>query len=147
MSWKRFSFRIPGAFVCASSSISAISGARRISASASISSKLERPVPGAHARDDLEPLCQRRCLRPVVRLEIADHDIPALFPRLPALLEHAVRLADPRRHPEENSVTAAHSSPLPASSAERAHHAPKTLCTIRSMSLIPMNGRIMPPRP
>ena len=47
-------------------------------------------------------------LGPVVRLEVADHDVAALLLRLPALLEHAVRLPDAGRHAEQDAVAAAH---------------------------------------
>ena len=97
---------------------------------------------GAQARHDLEPLGERRGLGPVVRLEVADHDVAALGLRLPPFLEHPVRLADAGRHPEQDPVV-----PRTRTSRPRALYAPKRLWTIRSISLMPMNGRIMPPSP
>ena len=107
MSCQRFSFRIPGAFVCASSSISASSGARADHGVDVHLLELERPVLRAQPRHDLEPLGERRRLGAVVRLEVADHDVLALLLRLPALVEHPVRLADSCGHPEQDPVVAA----------------------------------------
>ena len=56
----------------------------------------------------LEAFGERRRLRPVVRLEVADDDVAAFRLRLPALLEHPVGLADAGRHPEEDPVPASH---------------------------------------
>ena len=70
--------------------------------------ELELAERAAQARHDLEPLGERGRLRPVVRLEVADHDVAALRLRLPALLEHPVGLADPGRHAEQDPVAAAH---------------------------------------
>ena len=92
----------------------------------------------AQPRNDFEALGEGRRLGAVVRLEVADHDVPPLLLRLPAFEEHAVRLADSRRHPEQDPVVAAGS---------QSAHAPKTLWMMRSISLMPMNGRIIPPSP
>ena len=92
----------------------------------------------AAARHRLEPLGERRRLRPIVRLEVADHDVDALGLRLPALEQHAVGLADAGGRAEEDPVAAAHASDA---------YAPSRLCTMRSISLMPMNGAMMPPRP
>ena len=54
-------------------------------------------VLGVQPAHDLEPLGERRRLGPVVRLEVADHDVASLGVRLPPLLQHAVGLADARR--------------------------------------------------
>ena len=108
------------------------------------------------SRYELEALGERCGLGPVVRLEIADHDVAALGVRLPALLQHPIGLADTGGHAEQNAVAAAHDvnrqdgrrderPPLPAPGPRA--YAPKRLCTIRSISLIPTNGRIMPPSP
>ena len=107
MSCQRFSFRIPAAFVWASSSIE-----RELRRAADHRVdvhllELERPVLRAEPRNDLEALGEGRRLGAVVRLEVADHDVPSLLLRLPALEEHAVRLADSRRHPEQDPVMAA----------------------------------------
>ena len=85
----------PGAFVCASSSTSASSGARADDGIDVHLLELERAVLDAQPRHDLEPFGERRRLRPVVRLEVADHDVTPLVLRLPALLQHPVGLADP----------------------------------------------------
>ena len=45
--------------------------------------ELERAVADLAARHDLQPFGERRRLRSVVRLEIADHDVDALGRRLP----------------------------------------------------------------
>ena len=74
--------------------------------------ELERPVLRAQPRNDLEALGEGRRLGAVVRLEVADHDVPPLLLRLPAFEEHPVRLADARRHPEEDPVMAAGSQRL-----------------------------------
>ena len=63
MSCQRFSFRIPAAFVCASSSMSASSGARASTASTIHLLELERAVLRAQARHDLEPFGERRSSR------------------------------------------------------------------------------------
>ena len=63
------------------------------------------PQPG-----NLLDAVRERCrLWPVVRLEVADHDVTAVVLRLAALLEHAVRLAHPRGHAQQDPVVAAHS--------------------------------------
>ncbi len=62
----------------------------------------------APARHDLEPLRERGGLGPVVRLQVADDDVDAVRERLPALEEHAVRLADSGGHAQQDPVTAAH---------------------------------------
>ena len=70
--------------------------------------ELERPVLGAQARHDLDPLGERGGLGPVVRLEVADHDVAALGLGLPALLEHPVGLSDSGCHAQEDPVVAPH---------------------------------------
>ena len=60
---------------------------------------------------DLEPDGERGRLGPVVRLEVADHDVDPLVARLPALLEHPVGLPDPGGHPEQDPVAATHRCP------------------------------------
>ena len=106
MSCQRFSFRIPAAFVCASSSMSASSGARAITASTIHLLELERTVLRAQPRHDLEPVGERSRLGALVRLEVADHDVLPLLLRLAALEEHPVRLADARGHPEQDPIVA-----------------------------------------
>ena len=137
MSCQRFSFRIPAAFVCASSSMSASSRSAREHGVEVHLLELERAVLRAQPRHDLEPFGEGRRLGTVVRLEVADHDVPPLLLRLAALEEHAVRLADARGHPEQDPVVASRHALMLRS----------RLWTIRSISLIPMNGRITPPRP
>ena len=108
---------------------------------------LEHRVAVGHppARQPLEPLRLRLGLGAAVGLEVGDHHV-APGPLLGlSLLQHAVGLADPRRHAEEDLVAA-------ASTARHAAgillaQAPSTLWTSRSMSLIPMNGATIPPRP
>ena len=129
----------PGALVWASSSIRASSGARASTARRSISSSAMPPYRRA-ARDDLEAIGLGDRLGAVVRLEVADHDVAAGLGLGLALLEHAVGLADAGRHPEEDLVAA-------ASLHRRPRQAPSRLWTTRSISLIPMNGAIRPPRP
>ena len=68
--------------------------------------QLQGPVLRAQARHDLEPLRERRGLGPVVRLEVADHDVPAFGLRLPALLQHPVGLAYAGGHAEQDPVAA-----------------------------------------
>ena len=63
-----------------------------------------------------------------------------------ALLEHPVGLAHPGRHAEEDLVAAAALAPWAPDSAP-ARQAPSRLCTMRSISLMPMNGAISPPSP
>ena len=132
--------RRPGALVCASSSIRHSSGARARSAGRSISSSAGAAVARrAGAGSDLEPLGLRRGLRAAVRLEHADHDVaPGLGLGL-ALLQHAVRLADAGRHARGRSCSG---RPRASASTRRAGCGPT-----RSMSLMPMNGAISPPRP
>ena len=77
MSWKRFSFRIPSAFVWASSSTRASSGSRAMTASTSMSSTSSPPWLTSQPRHVLEPLGERRGLGPVVRLQVADDDVTA----------------------------------------------------------------------
>ena len=55
---------------------------------------------------DLEPLCLRRRLRPPVRLEHADDDVAPVLRRRATLLQHAVGLADARRHAQEDLAAA-----------------------------------------
>ena len=59
-------------------------------------------------RHEFETLGEGSRLGPVVRLEVADHDVSTLRGRLPPLLQHPVCLADTGRHAEQNPVTAAH---------------------------------------
>ena len=75
MSWKRFSLRIEAVFVCASSSTSASSGARRDDGVDVHLVELELPMCGAQPRHDLEPFGERGRLGAVVGLEVADHDV------------------------------------------------------------------------
>jgi hypothetical protein len=56
------------------------------------------------ARQLLEALGLGGGLGATVRLEVADHDVAARGLRGLSLLEHAVGLADPRRHPQEDLV-------------------------------------------
>ena len=99
--------------------------------------ELERPVLGAQPRNDLEALGEGRRLGAVVWLEVADHDVAPLLLGLPALEEHAVRLADSRRHSQQDPVVPSRHALMLRS----------RLWTTRSISLIPTNGRIMPPSP
>ena len=108
-----------------------------ITASTSISAQLDAADGAPQVRHDLEALGERGRLRPVVRLEVADDDVDALELRLASLLEHPIRLPDSGRHSEQDPVTP----------STRSGHAPRRLWTRRSISLIPMNGRIIPPRP
>ena len=99
-------------------------------------------VGDAAARDELERLGLRGGLRAVVRLEVADDDVAAGVGLGLPLLQHAVRLADPGGHAEEDLVvTAALHRPC------RQCQAPSRLWTTRSTSLMPMNGAISPPSP
>ena len=59
---------------------------------------------GPKMRHHLEALGERGRLGPVVRLEVADHDVDALPRGLLALLQHPVGLADPGRHAEQDPV-------------------------------------------
>ncbi len=68
--------------------------------------ELQLAVLRAHPRHDLEPFGERGRLGSVVRLEVADHDIPTLLLRLASLEQHPVRLADARCHPEQDPVVA-----------------------------------------
>ncbi len=63
------------------------------------------------ARDDLEPIGERRRLRPVVRLQVADDDVAPLGLCLLSFLEHAVGLADAGGHAEQDAVVAGHVTP------------------------------------
>ena len=100
--------------------------------------EVEAAVAGAQVRDLLDALSERSGLGALVRLEVADDDVPALGVRRPALLQHPVGLADTGGHSEQDPVVAAQAT---------GPYAPNRLCTTRSISLIPMKGRIMPPRP
>jgi hypothetical protein len=62
------------------------------------------PVLDLAARQDLEPIRLCRRLGAIVRLEVANHHVATRGLARLALLEHAVGLADPRRHPEEDLV-------------------------------------------
>ena len=61
--------------------------------------ELERAVLRPQSRHDLEALGERRRVGPVVRLQVADHDVASLGLRPATLLEHPVGLADPARLP------------------------------------------------
>ena len=98
----------------------------------------EAAVAGLEMRHLLEPFRERRRLRPLVGLEVADHDVAALGMGRPPFLEHAVGLADTRGHSEQDPVAPAHTG---------RPQAPNRLCTTRSISLMPTNGRITPPSP
>ena len=105
------------------------------------------------AGDHLEALGLGRRLGAAVGLEVADHDVaPALGLGL-ALLEHPVGLADAGGHAEEDLVVPAsgwlHLGNVGACGLGQGedHHAPSRLWTIRSISLIPMNGAMIPPSP
>ena len=63
------------------------------------------------AREALEPLGLSLCLGSRVRLEVADYDVTAGGLLGPALLQHAVGLADPRGHAQEDLVVTSHSMP------------------------------------
>ena len=99
--------------------------------------EIERSVLGAEPRHDFEPVGEHGRLGAVMRLEIADRDVRSALLRLPSFEEHPVRLADAGSHPQEYPIVA----------SSHSGHAPKRLWTTRSMSLIPTNGRIIPPRP
>ena len=147
--------------------------------------EVERPCSAPQRRHDLEPLGERGGLGPVVRLEVADHDVAALAPapaglpgacgrscrrRLPSRAGSGIRHAPLPRAPvglgsecrrrrrssgahdrsrwassRRTVVTLARAPPCPP--AGPSGHAPKTLWMSRSISLMPMNGRIMPPTP
>ena len=64
--------------------------------------------------------------------------------RLPALLEHPVGLAHPGGGAQQDPESAAHARML---RMRRAVRRPSTLWTTRSISLMPMNGAMMPPSP
>jgi hypothetical protein len=106
-------------------------------------------VVDAAPRDHRQPLGQGGRLGPAVRLEQADDDVASILPLDVSLLEHPVRLPDAGSHPQ------VHLQPPPARldragasrRRERLVHAPRRLCTSRSMSLIPMNGTTTPPSP
>ena len=70
--------------------------------------ELEPAVARAQARHLLEPFRERGGLGPVVRLEVADHDVAPVGVRRPAFLQHPVRLPDARCHPEQDPVAATH---------------------------------------
>ena len=88
------------------------------------------------------------------RLEQADHDVAAGVLLGMALEQHPERLADPRRHPEEHAEMSALTASVMAALARAVArggaldvHAPSRLWTSRSISLIPMNGAMIPPSP
>jgi hypothetical protein len=68
----------------------------------------DAPVLDDPARHDLEPLGQDGRLRPVVRLEVADHDVDPVRPRLLPLEEHPVRLPDAGRGTQQDPIATAH---------------------------------------
>ena len=85
--------------------------------------ELERAVCTPQPRHDLEAFGERRGLRPVVRLEIPDHDIASLRVRVPPFLEHSIRLADPGGHPEQDPVLTLHALMLRRRCARRGRSA------------------------
>jgi hypothetical protein len=111
------------------------------------------PVGHAPARDGLEPLSLGEGVHAPVRLYVADDDVTSVLGLRLALAQHLVGLADAGGHPEEDLVVPVtggfHGSYLGARALCRSEdcHAPSRLCTIRSISLIPMKGAINPPRP
>jgi hypothetical protein len=74
--------------------------------------------------------------RPVVRLRVADHDVPTLCLGLAALLEHAVGLADSRGHSDQDAV-------VPTSHDSRAEH----IVHDQIDELDPDEGTTTPPSP
>ena len=76
--------------------------------------QLEAAVGRAQARHLLEPLRERGGLRTVVRLEVADHDVPPVRMCRAPLLQHPVGLPDTRRHPQQDPIAATHrADPMP----------------------------------
>ena len=71
--------------------------------------EVEVSVLAPQPRHLLDAVREGRGLGPVVRLEVADHDVTAVVLRLAPFLEHPVGLADPRGHAEQDPVVAAHS--------------------------------------
>ena len=69
------------------------------------------PMARAPVRYRLEPFGESGGLGPVVRLQVADHDVVALVLCLLAFLEHAVCLADAGGRAEQYPVAPAHASP------------------------------------
>ena len=59
-------------------------------------------------RHELQPARLLARLRPVVRLQVADHHVAPGDQLGLALLQHPVGLADPRRHPQEDLQPAGH---------------------------------------
>ena len=102
-----------------------------ITASTSISVELEPAVLGPQSRHDLEPLGERRGLGPVVRLEVADHDVAARRRRLAPLLRACGRSCRPLRPCRAGS----------GSGLAARRHAPRRLWTTRSISLIADEGQ------
>ena len=111
-------------------------------------------------RDHLEPLRHGGGLGAPVGLEPGDDDVLPLGEELVPLLQHRVGLADPGRHADVHLQPAppdhlSHDQPPYATSpadvleweGRSRGQAPKRLWMIRSMSLMPMNGAITPPRP
>ena len=115
------------------------------------------PVDDAPAGNDLQSLGLRDGLRPPVGLEVADDNIAPVLGLGGALLQHPVGLADPRGHPDEDLQVPAISDRAVAGAlvgrrsvgvaGGRTAQAPSRLWTIRSISLIPMNGAMIPPSP
>ena len=143
----------PGALVWASSSIRHSSGARRrIGGEVHL---LQHGLPIAHppARQHRQSLGGLGGFSATVRLEQADHDVAAHLLLDMTLVQHAVGLADAGGHPEEDlQATPAliGRCGLGERSFRRAGllaQPPSRLWTIRSISLMPMNGAMSPPRP
>ena len=98
---------IPGTLVCASSSISATSGARAMIASTSISSNVDPRYSTARPRHDLQ-VADRSCGQgPSVRLHEPDHDVGAALTAPMALAQHREGLADAGRVADVDAELAA----------------------------------------
>jgi hypothetical protein len=97
--------------------------------------ELRIAVGDAPARDRLESLGLGHGLQASVRFQVPDHDVASVLGLRLALAQHLVGLADAGCHPQEDLVVAL------------IGHAPRRLWMMRSISLMPMNGAISPPRP
>ena len=95
-SCQRFSLRLPGTLVCASSSTSTTSGLRARIASTSISSNVWPRYSSDAAGNDLEVADLGDRLGPIVRLDEADDDVGAALVAPPTFVEHREGLADAR---------------------------------------------------
>ena len=108
MSCQRFSWRDPGALVCASSSTSATvgpAGEQRVEVHL-----LERRTRGARSRargSDLEPLDHLRGVLAPVGLDQPDDDVGAAGEPAAALVEHGDGLAHPGGRPEVDAMPTA----------------------------------------